>query len=121
MFKIKEVSGTENGLIFPDNEQMSNDEKSDFGSMIFSLGMKVIIGGDCFKLGDSDIQIEVTSTMYQDKQGIEDFKEYERAFAEIVKKALPKMSPKYKDWYRYYLDDFQKNGLVIPCCGRILG
>lgn len=114
--KTKESTGN----IYPGNEFLIDYENSDFGTFISVLGIEVMVGKSTWVLGDSGISVKITCTYKKGMVGMEELKQYAKDFVAIAEDAVPTMSEPYAKVYKYFLDDFKENGLVMPTYGRIL-
>lgn len=118
MFKIKETSNA--GILFPDEENILNYTEYDFASLISILGVYCITSGRYYKLGDSNITVEIIQTEKKNEEGIEEIKEYAVDLVKLIKKAIPQMSSIYAEYYDHYVKDFEKNGLKMPFYGKLI-
>lgn len=118
MFDVKKVN--EIGYIYPDAEFLSDYEDSDIGSLLSTLGVEAVIGQRVRQIGDSGIYVCITDLRKRNEEGIEQLKVYTKDMISIIKEALPGMSSVYADFYRHFLDDFEKNGFVMPMHGQII-
>lgn len=108
------------GTIYPDNDFLDNYEEYDYASFISTLQIEAMIDMKQRRLGDSDVFITILSTGNIGEKGLEEFKQAAKDLINLSKKAIESMSDKYAKFYKYFIDDFEKNGLYMPLEGKIL-
>lgn len=106
--------------VFPDNEFLQNYSDSDWCAMISVLQIQNIIGNDTWELGDSGIYITFDEELETGPDGISQLIDMSHELAGMITEALPSMSKDYENFYRYFLNDFQKNGFIMPLQGRLI-
>lgn len=118
MFTIRKKENAK-GAVYPDEEFLQDYQDSDIGSLISTAGIDAVLGMRTREIGDSGIIVEISDTLARGDAGIEQLKKYTDNFVEIIKEALPKMSQKYADFYQFFLDDYEKNGIIMPMYGKL--
>lgn len=107
------------GLVYPDAEYLQDYQNSDVESLISTAGIEAVIGMNTRELGDSGIYILIKDTGMRGDDGINQLKAYTESFVSIIKEAVPKMSREYAEFYQFFLNDYENNGLVMPMYGKL--
>lgn len=119
MITIKKIERDNGAIIYPDADFLADYKDNDFGSFISTIQVEALIGMSVRRLGDSDIYISLTPTGNIGEKGMEELKKVAKDILELSKEAIPKMTEGYAAFYQYFLEDFEKNGLVMPMVGKI--
>lgn len=107
------------GDVFPD-QGILQEGGGDWAGITSILQMEIIMGNKNFCLGDSGVMIEIDEDIKQGAEGLEQMKRLTLELAPILKEAIPAMSEEYRQYFQSSLDDFDKNGLVMPYVGKLL-
>ena len=118
MFMIEKKENAK-GAVYPDEEFLQDYQDYDIGSLISTAGIDAVLGMRTREIGDSGIIVEISDTLARGEAGVEQLKKYTDNFVEIIKEAVPKMSQKYADFYQFFLDDYEKNGIIMPMYGKL--
>mgnify|MGYP006983164610 CR=1 FL=1 len=120
MVKVKEIKTNMDAEIYPEEDYLDDYMHSDFASFISIIQVEAIVGKNIRRIGDTGITIELTDTGNTGEEGLNELKQVAREMIRISQKAIPLMSKKYAEFYNFYVNDFEKNGLVMPAYGKIL-
>ena len=112
--------------IYPESGIFEDYTSCDFAQFASAIGMSPIMGmgyqvdnTSCWRLGDSNIVIEVTCTGEIGEDGLYGFANFCRDFADIIATALPEMT-EYYEIYEYMLNDIAENGVnMFPHYGIV--
>lgn len=118
MFTIRKKENAK-GAVYPDEEFLQDYQDADIGSMISTAGIDAVLGMGTREIGDFGIIVEISDTLARGDAGIEQLKKYTDDFVSIIKEAVPKMSQQYADFYQFFLDDYEKNGIIMPMYGKL--
>lgn len=102
------------GAVFPDDDYLDDYEDSHITDLISTLGIEVTIGNGLRKIGDSGISVEIQNFVFPGDVEYKHMKAATKEFVDIIRTALSTMSKKYADFYKHFLDDFEKNGFNMP-------
>lgn len=119
MIRIEKCGKPEQAVTYP----ISFEECEDYGTaanFVSALSTYAMIGSQTYQLGDSKIYVRLTPTGKLWGEGIHEFREMIQEFFQITEAAIPEMSEPYQAIYRFFLEDYQKNGINMPMYGRIL-
>ena len=125
MLYVKEQNINSPAPMYPPKDLLEEfSENADYSSLLSTLYVETSIRnfddyGVAWRVGNSKIGVHVRTTMETGKAAMKAFKEAGDMFASLIEKALPYMEKPYKDFYQKLLDDYKKNGIVMPIYGRL--
>lgn len=126
MLYVKEQNINSPAPMYPPKDVLEEfSENADYSSLLSTLYVETSIRsfddyGVIWRVGNSKICVHVRTTTETGKAAMKAFKEAGDMFASLIEKALPYMEKPYKDFYQKLLDDYKKNGIVMPIYGRLL-
>lgn len=124
MVEITEVKTTDaieaDGIIYPDADFLKVYRGYNIAALVSAIAFETMTGNDTIQIGDSGTCVLLKSTGHRGKKAVEELKTYTKKFVEIVKESIPSMSLRYAKFYKHFMEDFDKNGLVMPSRGKIL-
>ena len=126
MLYVKEQNINSPTPMYPPKDVLEEfSENADYSSLLSTLYVETSIRsfddyGVIWRVGNSKICVHVRTTTETGKAAMKAFKEAGDMFASLIEKALPYMEKPYKDFYQKLLDDYKKNGIVMPIYGRLL-
>ena len=125
MLYIKEVNTDNPAPVYPPKDLLGEfSENADYGLLLFILYIGTLIrsfdgSGTVWRVGNSKIHIHARTVQEKGEAAMKAFKEAGNMFASLIEKALPYTEKPYKDFYQKLLDDYKKNGIVMPIYGRL--
>ena len=125
MLYIKEVNTDNPAPVYPPKDLLEEfSENADYGLLLFILYTGTLIrsfdgSGTIWRVGNSKICAHARTAQEKGEIAMKAFKEAGDVFASLIEKALPYMTNPYKDFYQKLLDDYKKNGIVMPIYGRL--
>ena len=125
MLYIKEVNTDNPAPVYPPKDVLEEfSENADYSSLLSTLYVETSIRsfddyGVAWRVGNSKICVHVRTTTETGKAAMKAFKEAGDMFASLIEKALPYTEKPYKDFYQKLLDDYKKNGIIMPIYGRL--